>query len=66
MIPPSYASVFVGWLEQAEVIQVRLPGGNVVTYSGEKLKNVAEELKEWEKYAEKKATKKDRPRDNNK
>lgn len=40
--------VFVGWLEHATTVQILLPNGNFVTYSGEKLKQIVKELQRCE------------------
>lgn len=53
--PSEGAFVFVGWLEHAELVQIHLPSGQVVPYSGKKLEQIAKELREWEKLAEEKA-----------
>lgn len=49
---PSAASVFLGWLEKADCVQIHLPNQNIVSYGGEKLEQVVLELNEWEKKAE--------------
>lgn len=54
MVAPSAAHVFLGWLQKADCVQVHLPNGNFVSYGGEKLALVVNELEQWQKYAEEK------------
>jgi hypothetical protein len=55
MVTPSPGSVFVGWLQKADCVHIHLPNDNIVSYGGEKLKTVVEELAEWQEHAEGKA-----------